>query len=584
MGTATLSCRRGVSGEFVAPYLKGGKRGLQPGIVGLRCVLIAAWEDDLRAVRQDSFDVGRGREPLVFIQRFYALISSLRPQIQRAWGPGGHVHVVDTPDVGGPGPRVSQSRIRLRNHGEFVSVELFSYNNGTSRPNRSAGLDRELRLTDVDPLSYVTSLYRTAVDFLQVALNIDLMLSGPLWLYEHAAAANFVTTGRWLSVGEAYRRVAREFAVADSFESVLAFIRPKPEADGLSHGTNGTNGSAADGVEMRLTIEQLQRYADPQPDLENFVRAVQVAVVADQEDRRVTSTEIEALLGLDTPAIVKLGRLLAYAPDVSREGDFSIDFEEWSFLPSYNVHFFRRAHSIDDFLAVERTLMPRAGGDAPVAAASSGVGPVKVEEGTSLPDGIVTFLMTDVVESTLMWLQSRASMYQAMRKHDQLLTSTIEANSGVVLKERGEGDSFFAVFQRATDAVAAALEAQQAVQAEEWPEGMSMAVRMAILTGEADATDRDYRSPAVNRCAKLRRRAVGNQVLVSETTYSIVADILRDDISLVSVGKRLLEGHERPEEIYVLQHPDVKLALEVAPDGIFPSLSVLPGVEEQPTG
>src|SRR5207237_8962281 len=83
---------------------------------------------------------------------------------------------------------------------------------------------------------------------------------------------------------------------------------------------------------------------------------------------------------------------------------------------------------------------------------------------------------------------------------------------------------------------------------------------MAVLTGEADALDRDYRSPAVNRCAKLRRRAVGNQILVSETTYSIVADILRDDIRLVSVGKRRLEGHERPEEIYIVKSAEVKLA------------------------
>jgi class 3 adenylate cyclase len=153
-----------------------------------------------------------------------------------------------------------------------------------------------------------------------------------------------------------------------------------------------------------------------------------------------------------------------------------------------------------------------------------------------------------------------------------------------VLKERGEGDSFFAVFQRATDAVVAALEAQQAIQSEEWPKEIELSVRMAVLTGEADAADRDYRSPAVNRRAKLRRRAVGGQVLVSETTYSIVADILREDIQLLSVGKRLLEGHERPEEIYVLQHPDVKLELEVAPDEVFPTLSVLPGVEEQPAG
>ena len=193
----------------------------------------------------------------------------------------------------------------------------------------------------------------------------------------------------------------------------------------------------------------------------------------------------------------------------------------------------------------------------------------KVDEGSSLPDGIVTFLMTDVVESTPLWLASRASMYQAMRRHDQLLTSAIEANGGIVLKERGEGDSFFAVFQRATDAVVAAVEGQMAVQSEPWPDRLALSVRMAVLTGEADAADRDYRSPAVNRCAKLRRRAVGNQILVSETTYSIVTDILRSDIELVSVGKRRLEGHDRPEEVYVVQHEDVRLEAVVAEDAVL---------------
>jgi class 3 adenylate cyclase len=155
-----------------------------------------------------------------------------------------------------------------------------------------------------------------------------------------------------------------------------------------------------------------------------------------------------------------------------------------------------------------------------------------------------------------------------MRRHDQLLTAAIESNGGIVLKERGEGDSFFAVFLRATDAVVSALDAQKAILSEPWRE-IRISVRMAILTGEADAQDRDYRSPAVNRCAKLRRRAVGNQVLVSESTYSIVADILRDDVQLVSTGKRRLEGHERPEEIYVLQHPEVALETAVAEDEVL---------------
>ena len=550
---------------------------MQPGTVGLRGALIAAWEEDLRAVRQDSFDMGRGREALYFIQRFYGLISSLRAPIQRAWGAGGHVHVVDSPEIGGPGPRVSQSRIRLRNHGDEVTVELFSYVDGTSRANPTAGLDRSIRVADVEPLVFVTELYRTAVDFLSVALNLDLSLAGSAWLYEHATATHFVEVGRWPSVGEAYRRATRELAVADSFESVVLMLKPSSETSS----SNGSNGSTADGAEVRLSIEELQRYIEPLPDLENFIRLVHIALAADHEDTRVDSAAVAAELGLDSLALSKLGWLASVTPDVCREGSFAPDYSEWSFLPAYNVHLFRRVHTIDDFLMIESTLVPRAAPEG-TTTTSPGTAAFNVEPGTPLPDGIVTFLMTDVVESTLLWLQSRAAMYQAMRRHDQLLTSAIEANGGVVLKERGEGDSSFAVFQRATDAVVAAVEAQQAIQSEEWPQGISLAVRMAILTGEADAADRDYRSPAVNRCAKLRRRAVGDQILVSETTYSIVADILRDDIRLVSVGKRLLEGHDRPEAIYVVQHPAVRLEADVTPDEMFPTLSVLPGVEEQP--
>ena len=531
---------------------------MQPGAVGLRGALIAAWEEDLRAVRQDSFDVGRGREALVFIQRLYGLISDLRVPIQKAWGPGGHVHVVDSPEIGGPGPRVSQSRLHLRTHGDTVSVELFSYADGSPRANPSAGLDRSIHIVDAEPLVFVTELYRTAVDFLTVALNIDLMLAGYGWLYEHAAASHFLGSGRWPTVGEVYRRATREFAVADSFETVGVRLGPmladSPSANG-------------DGAEVRLSIERLQRFVEPQRDLENFLHLVHTAVAADQEDLRVDSASVAASLGLDEVAVMKLGRLVAYEPDVCREAVFSPDFSEWSFLPSYNVHFFRRIHTIDDFLAIEATLVPRAAPEG-TTTTSPGTTAFKVDEDASLPDGIVTFLMTDVVESTPMWIASRSSMYQAMRRHDQLLTSAIEANGGIVLKERGEGDSFFAVFLRATDAVVAALEAQASLQSEVWPEGLSLSVRMAVLTGEADAADRDYRSPAVNRCAKLRRRAVGKQILVSETTYSIVADILRPDISLVSVGKRYLEGHDRPEEIYVVQHPDVGLEVLVSEDAV----------------
>ena len=519
---------------------------MQPGVVVLRGAITAAWEEDLRAVRQDGYDTGVGKEALVFIQRFYSLVSQLRTPIQRAWGRGGLVHVADNPDVTGPGQRVSQTRIKLRNHGDLVAVEAFTYSDGASKPNPSLGLDGEIKVAGVGGFVFVQELYRTMVGFLEVALGVDLQLNGSGWLYEQAAASYFVANGRWPTVGELYQGATREFAVDETFERVIAIFAPDEASNGES--------------EVKLSLDQLHRSRDTQGELDIFVQAIRLAVDADQAVERVTSDDAARELSLDPPSTARLGRLLGLAPDICREGDVVDGFSSWSYLPSYNVHFFRRAKTIDDYLAVVGNLNPRDGtGDVALTAP----GPVN---GDLLPDGVVTFLMTDVVESTPIWLQKRAQMYAAMKRHDQLLTTAIDGNGGVVLKERGEGDSFFAVFLRATDAVAAAFEAQKALMSEPWTDGIPISVRMAVLTGEADAQDRDYRPPAVNRCAKLRRRAVGNQILVSSATYSIVADILRDDIRLVSVGQRRLEGHDRDEEVYVVQHPDLALEPAVAED------------------
>jgi class 3 adenylate cyclase len=521
---------------------------MQPGVIALRGAVTAAWEDDLRAVRQDSYDVGVGKEALAFIQRFYALVSQLHAPIQRAWGPGGLVHVADNSDVAGPGQRVSQTRVRLRNHGDLVAVEAFTYSDGTPKPNPALGLDREIKVAGVGGFAFVQELYRTMIAFLQEALGIDLHLGGSAWLYEQVVASYFVANGKWPTAGELYLRATRELAVDDSFEKVIAMFAPDQASNGDS--------------EVSLSLEQLHRCRDIQADIDNLVQAVPLAVDADQALVRVTSEDAARELKLDSQATAKLGRLLSIAPDLCREGEVAGNFSSWSFPPSYNVHFFRRVKTIEDYLGVVASLNPRDGTDMALSAPSRITGAAT----DPLPDGVVTFLMTDVVESTPMWLQSRAQMYAAMKRHDQLLTGAIEGNGGVVLKERGEGDSFFAVFHRATDAVSAALAAQKALMSESWTDKIPINVRMAVLTGEADAQDRDYRAPAVNRCAKLRRRAIGNQILVSETTYSIVADILRDDIRLVSVGSRRLEGHERPEEIYVLQHPEVALEQAVAED------------------
>ena len=80
---------------------------------------------------------------------------------------------------------------------------------------------------------------------------------------------------------------------------------------------------------------------------------------------------------------------------------------------------------------------------------------------------------------------SPEAMATAISRHYELLDEVIARHGGVRPVEQGEGDSIVAAFSRASDAVAAALDAQRSLVAERWPKGADLHVRMAIHTGEA---------------------------------------------------------------------------------------------------
>ena len=72
-----------------------------------------------------------------------------------------------------------------------------------------------------------------------------------------------------------------------------------------------------------------------------------------------------------------------------------------------------------------------------------------------LPSGTVTFLLTDVEGSTALWEEAPEAMRVALARHDVLFDAIVREHGGVHIRPRGEGDSRFAVFASAPDAVAA---------------------------------------------------------------------------------------------------------------------------------
>ena len=171
--------------------------------------------------------------------------------------------------------------------------------------------------------------------------------------------------------------------------------------------------------------------------------------------------------------------------------------------------------------------------------------------------GTLTFLFTDVEGSTRLWQEHPEAMGAALARHDALLGSMVERHAGVVVKSRGEGDSIFAVFVRASDAVAAAYAIQQALLHEPWPADIPIRVRMALHTGESELRGQDYYGAVVNRCARLRAIAHGGQVVLSEATAQLAQDAMPAGVSLRDMGAHRLKDLQRPEQVFQLIHPDL---------------------------
>jgi class 3 adenylate cyclase len=181
-----------------------------------------------------------------------------------------------------------------------------------------------------------------------------------------------------------------------------------------------------------------------------------------------------------------------------------------------------------------------------------------IGSGAELPAGTVTFLLTDIEGSTRLWESMPEAMEAALERHNRLVTGVIGDHGGVVVTERGEGDSFFAVFASAVAAVEAAGVCQLRLKGEAWPAGAVLRVRMGLHTGEAHVQDGDYVDHApINRCARVKAAAHGGQVLVTKTTRDLVAGRLGGGFGLTRLGEFRLRDLAEPELIYQLTHADL---------------------------
>jgi predicted ATPase/class 3 adenylate cyclase len=157
-----------------------------------------------------------------------------------------------------------------------------------------------------------------------------------------------------------------------------------------------------------------------------------------------------------------------------------------------------------------------------------------------LPTGTVTFLFTDVEGSTRLLDELGSERYaDALAEHRRVLRDSFAAHAGVEVDT--QGDAFFVAFPTAEGAVAAARQAQQALQTG------PLRVRMGLHTGTPLVTAEGYVGPDVHRAARIAAAGHGGQVVLSEATRGLV-----DGIELRPLGEHRLKDLAEPLVLYQL--------------------------------
>jgi predicted ATPase len=154
-----------------------------------------------------------------------------------------------------------------------------------------------------------------------------------------------------------------------------------------------------------------------------------------------------------------------------------------------------------------------------------------------LPAGTVTFLFTDIEGSTRLLLELGDRYADVLAEHHRLLREVWARHRGVELETAG--DAFFVAFARASDAVAAAAEAQQVL------EPTPVRIRVGIHTGEPLLAETGYVGVAVHQAARIASAGHGGQVVISQETRELV------DAEVIDLGVHRVKDF--PERLRLFQ-------------------------------
>jgi class 3 adenylate cyclase len=170
---------------------------------------------------------------------------------------------------------------------------------------------------------------------------------------------------------------------------------------------------------------------------------------------------------------------------------------------------------------------------------------------SAFPTGTVTFLLTDIESSTQL-LTRLGDEYAGLLRDVRAINRNAVRRAGGY-KVDTHGDEFFAVFERATAAIQAAIEVQRGLDERGWPRDLKVRVRAGVHSGRPTLTDTGYIGLSVHTVARICSVAHGGQIVVSGKTKTAIDRQMPADTHLRSLGRHRLAGIPKPEALFQVE-------------------------------
>lgn len=173
----------------------------------------------------------------------------------------------------------------------------------------------------------------------------------------------------------------------------------------------------------------------------------------------------------------------------------------------------------------------------------------RTSDARTLPAGFVTFLLTDIEDSTALIRRLGDGYAELLNDVRSVIRVAVTRAGGREVDARA--DEFFAVFKRSDAAVGVALSVLRSLRDRAWPESVEVRLRIGIHSGRPTLTDTGYIGMAVHTAARVATASQGGQVLLSADARGALREI-PNGVTAQSLGLYRLRGMPEPLELFQL--------------------------------